>query len=320
MVYRFTFSCEEGDPNFRRVFEADADATFLELHEAILKSVGYPDDQMTSFFLCNDEWEKGQEVTLVEMDSNFEYDNMVMNETRLSDLIEEVGQRLIYIFDPMFERYFFGSLKEIKPGAMNGVECVESKGKAPKQLKSDDPLAGVGGGKGGNDDFIFDSVIMRNWLTILCGNLVVHTDLGRYLFRFLHDLVCGLRHAFSVELYDLGKIITDLCLKILFIEQHSLGIAADISLSVGCFRVLAQDDLFVPDIHRVYDGVITDHSFFIHNLSSLWNRAAPFDGCRPCPLLSVLQAKNDKPCYNEYHKADADNHLSVHVRFPPFSF
>ena len=80
---------------------------------------------------------------------------MVMNETRLSDLIEEVGQRLIYIFDPMFERYFFGSLKEIKPGSMNGVECVEPKGKAPKQLKSEDPLAGVGG-KSADDDFMFD--------------------------------------------------------------------------------------------------------------------------------------------------------------------
>ena len=154
MIYRFAFSCEEGDPNFRRVFEADADATFLELHEAILKSVGYPDDQMTSFFLCNDEWEKGQEVTLVEMDSNFEYDNMVMNDTRLSDLIEEQGQRLIYVFDPMFERYFFGSLKEIKPGTMNGVECVESKGKAPKQLKTEDPLS-MGGSKG-SDDFMLD--------------------------------------------------------------------------------------------------------------------------------------------------------------------
>ena len=95
MIYKFTFSCEEGDPNFRRGVEASAEATFLELHEAILKSGGYPDDQMTSFFLCNDEWEKGQEITLVEMDSNFEYDNMVMNETHLNDLIEEQGQRLI---------------------------------------------------------------------------------------------------------------------------------------------------------------------------------------------------------------------------------
>ncbi|MBQ7996730.1 MAG: hypothetical protein IJ249_03590 [Paludibacteraceae bacterium] len=155
MIYRFTFSCEEGDPNFRRVFEADADATFLDLHKAILQSVNYTDDQMTSFFLCNDEWEKGQEVTLVEMGSSFEYDNMVMESTKLSDLIEEQGQRLIYVFDPMFERYFFGSLKEIKPGSMTGVECVESRGKAPKQLKSEDPLAGVSA-KGGNDDFMFD--------------------------------------------------------------------------------------------------------------------------------------------------------------------
>jgi hypothetical protein len=88
------------------------------------------------------------------MDSNFEYDNRVMNDTRLSDLIEEQGQRLIYVFDPMFERYFFGSLKEIKPGTMNGVECVESKGKAPKQLKTEDPLS-MGGSKG-SDDFMLD--------------------------------------------------------------------------------------------------------------------------------------------------------------------
>lgn len=140
MIYKLIFSCEEGDQNFRRVFEADADATFLELHEAILKSVNYPDDQMTSFFMCNDEWEKGQEVTLIEMDSNFEYDNMVMNDTRLSDLITEQGQRLIYIFDPMFERYFFGSLREIMPGSMVGVECTQSTGRAPKQLRQEDPL------------------------------------------------------------------------------------------------------------------------------------------------------------------------------------
>ena len=162
MIYKIAFSCDEGD-GFRRVFEADSDATFLDLHNAILQSVGYPDDQMTSFFMCNDRWEKGQEVTLVEMDSSFEYDNMVMNETRLSDLLEETGQRLIYIFDPMFERYFFGSLKEISRGSMNGVECVEKKGTVPEQLKSVDNLDAILGkdGKGdlgfNDEDFYGDS-------------------------------------------------------------------------------------------------------------------------------------------------------------------
>ena len=124
MIYKITFLSDDAD-DFRRVFEADSDATFYELHQAILKSAGYPDDQMTSFFMCNDRWEKEQEVTLVEMGSSFEYDNMVMEATRLSDLIEERGQRLIYIFDPMYERYFFGNVAEILPGYSSGVECVE---------------------------------------------------------------------------------------------------------------------------------------------------------------------------------------------------
>jgi hypothetical protein len=94
--------------DFRRVYEADSEATFWELHHAILESANYPDNQMTSFFMCNDRWEKGQEVTLVEMGSNFEYDNMVMEATRLSELLEENGQRIIYVFDPMNERCFFG--------------------------------------------------------------------------------------------------------------------------------------------------------------------------------------------------------------------
>ncbi|MCQ2347407.1 MAG: plasmid pRiA4b ORF-3 family protein [Paludibacteraceae bacterium] len=160
MIYKITFSCEE-EVGFRRVFEMDSDATFLDLHKAILESVNYPDNQMTSFFLCNENWEKGQEVTLVEMGANFEYDNMVMEETRLSDLLEEQGQRLIYIFDPMFERYFFGSLKEIKPGSMVGVQCVEKKGTAPKQLQTEDMSAIVGkdgkGDLGLDEDFYGDS-------------------------------------------------------------------------------------------------------------------------------------------------------------------
>lgn len=90
MIYKIAFSCEEGD-NFRLVFEADPDATFLELHEAILSAVKYNNDQMTSFFMCNDRWEKEQEVTLIEMDRNFDYDNMVMDRTHLADLMEEQG-------------------------------------------------------------------------------------------------------------------------------------------------------------------------------------------------------------------------------------
>ena len=136
MIYTLTFSSEEVE-NFRLVFAADSGSSFLELHKAILAAAKYTDDQMTSFFMCNDRWEKEQEVTLVEMDRSFEYDNMIMEDTRLEDLLHEKGDRLIYIFDPMFERYFFGRLTDMKAGHQDGVTLKQKQGKAPKQLQTE---------------------------------------------------------------------------------------------------------------------------------------------------------------------------------------
>jgi hypothetical protein len=45
---------------------------------------------------------------------------------------------MIYDFDPMYERYLFGSLTEIMPGVMYGVDCVEKRGEAPKQLQTEE--------------------------------------------------------------------------------------------------------------------------------------------------------------------------------------
>lgn len=137
MIYKITFFSEEKD-NFKLTFECNSDATFLDLHNAVLDAVKYPNDQMTSFFICNDKGEREQEVTLVEMDNSFEYDNMVMESTPLSELLTEPKQRLQYVFDPMFDRYFYGFLSNIAPGHKDGIECVVKEGKAPKQLESPD--------------------------------------------------------------------------------------------------------------------------------------------------------------------------------------
>ena len=88
MIYRIAFSCDEVN-RFRRVFEADSDATFLDLHKALLESVDYPDDQMTSFFTCNDRWEKEQEVItdrLNEFEQQMHYDYIEGFEALIADL------------------------------------------------------------------------------------------------------------------------------------------------------------------------------------------------------------------------------------------
>ena len=98
MIYRFTIISDEVD-DFVREIQIDPEATFLDFHEAILKSVGYTNDQMTSFFICDDDWEKEKEVTLEEMDDNPEMDSWVMKETTISELVEDEKQKLLYVFD-----------------------------------------------------------------------------------------------------------------------------------------------------------------------------------------------------------------------------
>ena len=100
MVYRFTIISDEVD-DFIREIQIDSEATFFEFHEAILKSAGYKDDQMTSFFLCDDGWEKEQEITLEDMGTSSDEDCYIMRETPLSELVEDEKQRLIYVFDPL---------------------------------------------------------------------------------------------------------------------------------------------------------------------------------------------------------------------------
>lgn len=156
MIYRFTIISDEVD-DFIREIQIDPEATFLDFHKAILKSVSYTDDQMTSFFICDDDWEKEQEVTLEEMDTNSEMDSWVMSETPLNELVEDEKQKLLYVFDYMTERCFFIELSEIITGKeVKAAVCTRQEGEAPKQTVDFEELAAAGGGLDLDENFYGD--------------------------------------------------------------------------------------------------------------------------------------------------------------------
>ncbi|GHU78612.1 hypothetical protein FACS1894145_1000 [Bacteroidia bacterium] len=133
MVYRFVILSDEAD-DFRRDILIDSDATFYDLHNVILDSVGYTKDQMTSFFICDKDWMKEKEITLVEMDTSLEEDSYVMDTMRLSDLLDEERQKLLYVFELLTERAFFMELKEIITGKKQAKpQVVKSIGNPPAQ-------------------------------------------------------------------------------------------------------------------------------------------------------------------------------------------
>lgn len=134
MIYRIKLICEEVD-GFVREIKIDSEATFLDLNNIILKSCGYQDD-MTSFFICNDDWEREQQVTREDMGGGM-YDDeaYIMDSTHLSELIEEEGQKMEYIFDPFEERSFYLKVQEEITGEeLDEPVISREKGEAPQQF------------------------------------------------------------------------------------------------------------------------------------------------------------------------------------------
>jgi len=136
MVYRFLLLSDEVE-GFKREITIDSKATFLDLQNIILDSVDYTKDQMTSFFICSQDWNRQTEITLLEMDTGSEEDCYVMEETHLYDLLEEEKQKLMFVFDTFMDRVFFMELREIIANKNQAqAMCTKSVGNPPVQLSS----------------------------------------------------------------------------------------------------------------------------------------------------------------------------------------
>lgn len=187
MLYRIKFISDEVD-GFVREIKIDSDANFLDLCKVILKSCDYPDNQMTEFFVCDDEWERHEQITREDVGCDeIDQDVYLMEKTPLSDFIEDEGQHFEFVFDPFAERSFYLDVKEVIPGEhLAEAQIIRSKGDAPQQLQDfEDPFAdlgakgkaGLGSGAdfddlnfGGDDDFFNDDELDLEGFEISDGN------------------------------------------------------------------------------------------------------------------------------------------------------
>lgn len=133
MVFNFKI-VSDGPENFKREIKIDAQATFLDLKNAICDSVGYDKTMMDSFFICDDGWEKRKEITYEDMDLESDQEAWLMDDAVLEDFIDDTGQKLLYVFDYMTDRALFMEMTEMIPNKiLKDPVCTLSLGNAPKQ-------------------------------------------------------------------------------------------------------------------------------------------------------------------------------------------
>jgi hypothetical protein len=122
-VFKFRIQVD-GQDDFVRELEIKSDQTFKDLHEFIVKSLKFSGNELASFYLSNDEWEKLTEITLIDMSGEVDKDLgdddvihtiFLMDQIRLDEFIKTVDQKLVYEYDFLQLRTFFIELVDITP-------------------------------------------------------------------------------------------------------------------------------------------------------------------------------------------------------------
>ncbi|MGZ3871965.1 MAG: IS1096 element passenger TnpR family protein [Mucilaginibacter sp.] len=135
-LYRFRVTFEDYDDVVREI-DVKSNQTFEDLHRAIHQSTGYNSEYPSSFYISNDQWTKGEEITFLPNQKRIDRGVPLMNKVKLLSYIDDPHQKFYYTFN--FDRPFDFHVELMKiildetPGVTYPA-VIKSIGEAPKQF------------------------------------------------------------------------------------------------------------------------------------------------------------------------------------------
>jgi hypothetical protein len=135
-LYRFRVSFEDYDEVVREI-DVKSNQTFEDLHRAIHQAIGYNCEYPSSFYISNDQWIKGEEITFMPNQRRIDRGIALMDKVKLSSRIDDPHQKFYYTFN--FDRPFDFHIELLRiildetPGTTYPA-VIRSAGEPPKQF------------------------------------------------------------------------------------------------------------------------------------------------------------------------------------------
>jgi hypothetical protein len=113
MIYRFRVILDnDTEEDIFRDLEIRETDSLEDLHNIIAQSFGFDGSEMASFYLSDDEWNQGEEISLFNL-SEGSSPTRLMCDTFINSEIHEAQTKLIYVYDFFNMWTFFVELAEI---------------------------------------------------------------------------------------------------------------------------------------------------------------------------------------------------------------
>ena len=148
MDYRFEISLPTSS-DFRCEIAVGGEQTFQQFHDKIVETLNYDSSQMASFFTLDRMGNRVKEIALMDMTTeDEENETLVMDNTKISDIIKPGCLELEYVYDFFSNKYFKVEYagEYIRDSSDVMPVCVACEGDIPEQFSYED----------GNADWEFD--------------------------------------------------------------------------------------------------------------------------------------------------------------------
>jgi hypothetical protein len=136
LIYKFKIINDENE-NFYREIEIKPGNTFKDFHDLLGECIKFNPGEMASFYICDNKWNKIQEISLVDMGEPEDKHEVLDKETKpvklmtnvkLKESIIDPNQRMIYVYDFLKMHTFYIELSKITEGdeKVNYPRCTKS--------------------------------------------------------------------------------------------------------------------------------------------------------------------------------------------------
>lgn len=103
LKFRVLLDSDSKDEVFRDII-ISSEADFESFFHAIMKAFSFNGDQMASFYVSNDSWDKGHELSLIDMAFEEQIEEQaanVMKNAKIKEFLAEPDQKFILVYDFM---------------------------------------------------------------------------------------------------------------------------------------------------------------------------------------------------------------------------
>ena len=135
LKFRVLLDSKDKNEVFRDILISDK-ANFESFYTAIKSAYNFTEDQMASFYISNDNWDKGFEISLFDMSFGESEDQIlpgVMDSSIIGEYIQEADQKIILVHDFLRMWIFLIELIGYEESTPESPTVVLNVGNAPSE-------------------------------------------------------------------------------------------------------------------------------------------------------------------------------------------